>query len=411
MPLLQTLFDASIPGQRINAAREQRSQREAAQAEQERQAKAFEAIQGGDVLGAAAYSPQLAAQYQGVAAGEDERGAAETALRQQAALRAAQAVKGLAPKFGGDYGAAFDFVASKAGGLFGSEEELAQTRQFVAEGGDQAIEALTSSFGATKQRYINTSGGLFDAQTGEIVGGTAKATDPLDAEYKRSQIDLNRAKLAGGGLSPQDQLAQLKLTKEQKAVADAAAREDAIDRGGFYLDLSKSDAAKIGLNIRSLRAADNEIDKLIGSGAKFAGSTKNAAATVARNVLPGEVGKFAERVIGDDTRDKLVNAAARYEETITPIKAGLAATAGEADRIVRAGLPVPGDSLAALEAKSAHRKLLVDTAERALRGQPIFPEEQAAIAESADAVTEAGADPRLTDYSDEELDSIIAGME
>lgn len=193
MAFLQDLFDASIPGQRINAAREQRAAREAAAAERERQAKAFEAIQGGDVLGAAAYAPDIASQYQNVAAGEDQRSTAQDALRRQAGLRATRAVKTLAPKFGGDYGAAFDFVAEKSGGLFGSPEELASAREFVIQNGDEGLAAIEAGFsepGAPEKRYYTTSGGLYDAEQGIVIEGTGrpgKEADPLLAE-KRALI-------------------------------------------------------------------------------------------------------------------------------------------------------------------------------------------------------------------------------
>lgn len=205
MAFLQDLFDASIPGQRINAAREQRAAREAAAADRERQAKAFEAIQGGNVLGAAAYDPGVASQYQAVAAGEDQRNVAQDSLRRAAGLRATRAVKTLAPRFGGDYGAAFDFVASKSGGLFGSPEELASAREFVIQNGDEGLAAIEAGFtepGKPGPQFYSTPGGLYSVAEGAVVEGTqrpGKEADPLLEDRRallRAQTDAAKATAA-----------------------------------------------------------------------------------------------------------------------------------------------------------------------------------------------------------------------
>ena len=252
---LETLFDASIPGQRINAAREQRANRIAAKEQREREAAAFESIQSGDVLGAAAQSPEIAAKFQQVQQGQNafdsEQEQQQSQAFRQSGLRATRALKSLT-EAGVPIEQAFDRVSQSAGNLFGSPEELAQIKEFVTQGGPGALASIEAAFGETpsnKGRFISTRGGIFDTQTQKIIANQ----DPLN-DLKRRQLESNidatealaeqrRAKTGVSGNVP--------VTKGQEAL-DKAFAKDAVD----FLQGGNSVAAS---NIARL---DNAIDVL-----------------------------------------------------------------------------------------------------------------------------------------------------
>jgi len=193
--LLQDIIDITVPGQQINAAREKRAQREAAEAARQREAQAFEAISSGDVMGAAAFDPRVASQYQQVQGNRLTQRDAADQLRTRALTRAVRAGRGLAERIG-DPLAAFDMVSKNAGRLFGvSPEEAQQARALVEQGGFDALEnALVGPQEAdTRGRYISTRNGIFDTQSQQIVEGTRPAGDPLDREYRLAQIDATEA--------------------------------------------------------------------------------------------------------------------------------------------------------------------------------------------------------------------------
>lgn len=268
MAFLQDLFDASIPGQRINAAREQRAAREAAAADRERQAKAFEAIQGGNVLGAAAYDPGVASQYQAVAAGEDQRNVAQDSLRRAAGLRATRAVKTLAPRFGGDYGAAFDFVASKSGGLFGSPEELASAREFVIQNGDEGLAAIEAGFtepGKPGPQFYSTPGGLYSVAEGAVVEGTqrpGKEADPLLEDRRnllRAQTEAANARAAATATKAGDKGTQKGQETLSASLSGLAETYLALaDRGGIVVP-----GKSAGENLRA-RAESSGVGQAVG---------------------------------------------------------------------------------------------------------------------------------------------------
>lgn len=296
MAFLRDIFDISIPGQRINAAREQRAQRAAAEEDRARQAEAFKAIQSGDVLGAAAYDPAVAGQYQQVAAGEDERSAAKDTLMRQAGLRAVQAAKALASKLG-DPLAAFDSVAKRSGSLFGSEEELAQARQFVADNGAAGFDAIEQAFGTQAkpgQRYYSTAGGLYDTETGQVIPGTGKAEDPLLGERAallRAQTAAAQAKASSTSDKPKAQGEAIKAL--DRAVAKDVAEWIGGGSAGVAANLARLDGA-----IETLRSGDNISGKAIGQLPVWARSTVAPQSAAVQQEIESAIQSSLKQTLG-----------------------------------------------------------------------------------------------------------------
>lgn len=137
MAFLRDIWDISIPGQRMAQARDLRAQRAAAQAQRDREAAAFEAIQSGDVMGAAAQSPEIAGAYGDVQGDQD-------ALRRQAGLRAVRAIEAAVGK-GVPYEQAVGLVGRNTGQLFGSPDERDAVLAELLQGGPSTLAAYKAA--------------------------------------------------------------------------------------------------------------------------------------------------------------------------------------------------------------------------------------------------------------------------
>lgn len=377
MAFFRDLFDISVPGQQINAAREQRAAREAAEAERARQAKAFEAVQSGDVMQAAAYDPAIAGRYQQVAAGETERASAGDTLKRQAALRAATAVKALAPRLGGDYGAAFDFVASKAGGLFGSDEELAGVRQLIAEGGEGGVDAVLETLG-TPQKPTRQSAGPAQQTAGK---------SPLDEEYRRAQIENVRARTSAA---------------EQKAAAEENKREQALSAKKDFVASSMQSGLRAADTALSFFGTDSDGDGALSPEERSKGLLNAQNAKGVSKI----VGAAARRVAGSVPGSEI----ALLKQQIKPLLSNVGL-----DRLV--DLKASGATLGAVsnfELQTLQNTLAnleqVDDPEQLLRDlsyvRSMFDKIQNELSEEA-----SEGDSRLSGYTDEELEAIAADME
>lgn len=258
MPLLRDLWDMSIPGQRMNEARAMREQRALAAQQMEMEA-------------AKAQAEQMQQQ---------------SSMQREAGLRAAKAVRAVAPRFGNDYAAAFDFVAGKSGGLFGSPEELSAIRGLVAEGGPEALDAIEAAFGAPQKptnRFMAVGGkNIFDTQTEQFLtapGGAAGSDDPLlglKAQNIQSQIEDRRTRTSA---------AQDKAAREQEA---AALKQQA------KIDFSRSAAEN------TLAAVDKALS-FFGDDADGDGVITDAERK--KNVLDARGERGLGRVVGAARRD------------------------------------------------------------------------------------------------------------
>lgn len=164
--------------------------------ERRRKRRFNEAYAAGDIQQAGLIDPDRLAEQQALQAQQKQIASQEDVLRRQATIRAATAAKNLAERTG-DHLGAFDTVARISGKTF-APENLAEARALLEQQGPAAFDTLIQAASdpaeqGPSKRFLSTSAGIFDTETQQIVPGTGKEVDPLDAEYRRSQIDANRA--------------------------------------------------------------------------------------------------------------------------------------------------------------------------------------------------------------------------
>lgn len=255
MSFLQDIFDISIPGQRIAQARTLRSERQAAEDERQRQAEAFKAIQSGDVLGAAAQDPSLASDFQSVQINQQSLDSGQLQRQQQAGATASRAARVLTQRLG-DPVAAFDAVVQRAGGLFGSPEELENARALVAENGAAAFDMFEQAF--SEPRRTGTPSKpitVIDQETGEEVLATQ---DPTTGQLTRVEGFGPATQTSGGleGLKAENIRSQISARETQTQARLAKEKRESEKEGAKRQ--SKADFA-LSSNLQALQAVDKAL--------------------------------------------------------------------------------------------------------------------------------------------------------
>ena len=113
--------------------------------------------------------------------------------------------------------------------------------------------------------------------------------------------------------------------------------------------------ARFMINLGPLQSAQANMERMDGAGYNL-NQDWGAAALEA---IPFD-GGFAARVAGGEDYNAYTQAAKTFEAAIMPIMSGAAVTPSEAQRLIRAALPQPGDSPEVLAQKSAQRRQMIN---------------------------------------------------
>lgn len=113
--------------------------------------------------------------------------------------------------------------------------------------------------------------------------------------------------------------------------------------------------ARFMINLGPLQSAQANMERMDGEGYNL-NQDWGAAALEA---IPFD-GGFAARVAGGEDYNAYTQAAKTFEAAIMPIMSGAAVTPSEAQRLIRAALPQPGDSPEVLAQKSAQRRQMIN---------------------------------------------------
>lgn len=113
--------------------------------------------------------------------------------------------------------------------------------------------------------------------------------------------------------------------------------------------------ARFMINLGPLQSAQANMERMDGEGYNL-NQDWGAAALEA---IPFD-GGFAARVAGREDYNAYTQAAKTFEAAIMPIMSGAAVTPSEAQRLIRAALPQPGDSPEVLAQKSAQRRQMIN---------------------------------------------------
>lgn len=274
----------------INA---RRNMQNAQNAELERQRRAQELLAAGNTDELARVDPTLASQYEGARADQAANEQNQNAIFQQTATRAVRAIEALRQRGMGP-AQAFDIIASRAGGLFGSPEDLAGFKEvYMAdpEGFPAAVSAGFSEPATDKGRYISTRAGIFDTQTREIVPGseTSQAGDPLtDARRRLLEAQIRKTEAAA--------TAGPKPSKGQEALDRAFAKE--------VVDWTNSGAATVAANIARLEdanaimAAEDVSGPLAGAGPIAIRSVSNPRSAAVQQQIQNAIQSSLKATLG-----------------------------------------------------------------------------------------------------------------
>lgn len=113
--------------------------------------------------------------------------------------------------------------------------------------------------------------------------------------------------------------------------------------------------ARFMINLGPLQSAQANMERMDGAGYNL-DQDWGAAALEA---IPFD-GGFAARVAGGEDYNAYTQAAKTFEAAIMPIMSGAAVTPSEAQRLIRAALPQPGDSPEVLAQKSEQRRQMIN---------------------------------------------------
>lgn len=270
MAFLQDIWDISIPGQRIAQARDLRAQRAAMQEQRDREAAAYQAIQNGDVMGAAAQSPEIAGAYGNVQAGQDD-------LRRQAGLRLTKSLRAASQKL--PWPQAVELVGRASGQFFGGDEESRQAvMSELLQGGPAALDAIEAALSTSTQQQAQLPAALqiYDRYKGlspedrRLFQESQRAPTVREAGGRVFQIGPDGQTFTLQGV---DQTAageyQVKSAGAQGAATGKAAGEIAAE------DLPRSEretrraAASIADREQRLNLVESTIDEAIGQANAF----------------------------------------------------------------------------------------------------------------------------------------------
>ena len=354
--------DAFIQGSQIAPAlEEQRRERRAARAADRRNAAAFNALSEGDITRAAAFNPQLARQAQLVQTGEQEQKAAQAQRQRNLAVDFTRAFRQSVAR-----GVPPEQAISQIVPVFSRFEDPDSVAEFgqVLLSNPSAAESIEAALQEPVRR-----------------GSPAKPLEAIDAQGNRVFIERapDDSFRAVEGFSPvpetrktdplttatrQENLRRLRRRNDE--AEQEAAQEDG---DSFTFEFSAEAKNRASLGIAGIITANDELDRLFEKGARLGGNIRDQAANVARAV-PFD-GGAAERLIGTEDRDKIVQASSTIESTLLPIFSGSAVTDAEARRLIRAALPQPGDSDEILLAKRTQRQFFEEMLRAGVTGSPI----------------------------------------
>lgn len=382
--------------------------------ERRRKRRFNEAFAAGDVQQAGLIDAERLAEQQALQAQQKQIASQEDVLRRQATVRAAMAAKNLAARTG-DHLGAFDTVARVAGKTF-APEDLAEARALIEAQGPSAFDTLIQAasdpteqkaFQPTRPFEIQQDGRTVLATYGpdgsvQVLGdappkaATGASADPLTAELRRAQIESTRAQTAARSQ---------KIQAEQEAAEAKAAAKKEFAASSVANGLRAVDTALafFGTDADGDGAISDEERK---GGLLDARNEKGVAKTV---------GAIRRRVDAQLPGSDI----ARLKQQIKPLASNIGL-----DRLVE--LKSSGATLGAVsnfELQTLQTTLAnleqVDDPEQLLRDlnfiRTTFTKIDQNLAQDglslSDVVDAPQGDPRLSDYTDEELEAIAAGMQ
>lgn len=124
--------------------------------------------------------------------------------------------------------------------------------------------------------------------------------------------------------------------------------------------------ARFMINLGPLQAAQANLERMDAEGYNPS-SLQNTGAS-ALEAVPFD-GGWAARQFGGDDYNAYNQAAKTFEAAIMPIMSGAAVTPSEAQRLIRAALPQPGDSPEVLAQKAEQRRMMINAVAQGI-GQP-----------------------------------------
>ena len=354
--------DAFIQGSQIAPAlEEQRRERRAARAADRRNAAAFNALSEGDITRTAAFNPQLARQAQLVQTGEQEQKAAQAQRQRNLAVDFTRAFRQSVAR-----GVPPEQAISQIVPVFSRFEDPDSVAEFgqVLLSNPSAAESIEAALQEPVRR-----------------GSPAKPLEAIDAQGNRVFIERapDDSFRAVEGFSPvpetrktdplttatrQENLRRLRRRNDE--AQQEAAQEDG---DSFTFEFSAEAKNRAALGLPGVIAANDTLEKLFSEGVRLGGNTRDQAANVARAV-PFD-GGFVERLVGSEDRNRLVQASSTIESTLLPIFSGAAVTIPEAQRLIRAALPQPGDGDAVLIAKQKQRRFFEEILRAGVSGSAI----------------------------------------
>jgi hypothetical protein len=130
--------------------------------------------------------------------------------------------------------------------------------------------------------------------------------------------------------------------------------------------------ARFMINLGPLQSAQANMERMDGAGYNL-NQDWGAAALEA---IPFD-GGFAARVAGGEDYNAYTQAAKTFEAAIMPIMSGAAVTPSEAQRLIRAALPQPGDSPEVLAQKSEQRRQMINAVAQGIGQDAPYADPQA----------------------------------
>lgn len=142
--------------------------------------------------------------------------------------------------------------------------------------------------------------------------------------------------------------------------------------------------ARFMINLGPLQAAQGNLEEMDAGGYNPSSLRNTVAAGL--EAIPFD-GGFAARAAGGGDYNAYTQAGKTFEAAIMPIMSGAAVTPSEAQRLIRAALPQPGDTPAVLAQKSEQRRMMINAVAEGIGQAAPYEIEQAAAALDAGAGT------------------------
>jgi hypothetical protein len=142
--------------------------------------------------------------------------------------------------------------------------------------------------------------------------------------------------------------------------------------------------ARVAINLDPLIEAQRVFDQMDAAGYNPSGARNVFAAGL--EAIPFDAG-FAARVAGGSDYNAYQQAAKTFEAALLPIMSGAAVTPTEAQRLIRAAIPQPGDSAEVLQQKARQRRQMVNAAAQGIGREAPFADVGASSAREIDQST------------------------